>query len=375
MFNSDLKKEWLGQLEVAQEDYKDTFAVAQGYITSLFETRTQAVLVINNVETFINSIAQSPKQLEKEIGNINAELQFFKEVINIQLESDKKIDTSSSMAGIGAAGLGVAAFGPTAAMAIATTFGTASTGTAISSLGGAAAFNAAAAWLGGGALAAGGGGMAGGGALLSALGGPVTWTIGGVALAGSLFFKASKNKRIAEDAEQMVYQIKGQTNNLKKIQAEVIGLEKLTLEHSLSVNNELDSVIKLITGKKTPLLIRHNESLVSRFFRVKPSLFISIVLIILVSIIDKSGLGEPMPTIVSFIAIFAITIQLPVGIFRWLKTKFKPVPIEQNKLVALNASTIKKVNFDKLSKKKQDMLFTLVNNTLSLSKLISKQVG
>lgn len=61
-------------------------------------------------------------------------------------------------AGAGAAGVGagvaVVALGPTAAMGIATTFGVASTGTAISTLSGAAAANAALAWLGGGALAA-----------------------------------------------------------------------------------------------------------------------------------------------------------------------------------------------------------------------------
>ncbi|MGW8444460.1 hypothetical protein ACWGXJ_26515 [Paenibacillus sp. S33] len=43
--------------------------------------------------------------------------------------------------------MGVAAFGPTVALAIATTFGTASTGTAIATLSGAAATNAALAWL------------------------------------------------------------------------------------------------------------------------------------------------------------------------------------------------------------------------------------
>ncbi len=48
--------------------------------------------------------------------------------------------------------LRLSAFGPAAAMAIATTFGTASTGTAIAdTLFGAAATNAALAWLGGGA--------------------------------------------------------------------------------------------------------------------------------------------------------------------------------------------------------------------------------
>ncbi len=90
--------------------------------------------------------------------------------------------------------------GPTAAMGIATTFGVASTGTAISTLSGAAATNAALAWLGGGALAAGGGGMAAGEAFLT-LAGPVGWAIAGVALvaSGIMFWRSSsKKKRIEE---------------------------------------------------------------------------------------------------------------------------------------------------------------------------------
>ncbi len=104
----------------------------------------------------------------------------------------------SGAAGVGA-GVAVVALGPSAAMGIATTFGVASTGTAISSLSGAAATNAALAWLGGGAAAAGGGGMAAGNALL-ALAGPVGWAIAGVALLGSgiLLLVADNEKRQLE---------------------------------------------------------------------------------------------------------------------------------------------------------------------------------
>ena len=90
--------------------------------------------------------------------------------------------------------------GPTVAMGVATTFGVASTGTAISALSGAAATNAALAWLGGGALAAGGGGMAAGEAFL-ALAGPVGWAIAGVSLvaSGLLFWKSSSDKKRLEN--------------------------------------------------------------------------------------------------------------------------------------------------------------------------------
>lgn len=103
-------------------------------------------------------------------------------------------------AAVGALGVGVAALGPTVAMGIATAFGVASTGTAISALSGAAATNAALAWLGGGALAAGGGGMAAGNALL-ALAGPIGWTLAGLGLlsAGILYWNTKSNKERLEN--------------------------------------------------------------------------------------------------------------------------------------------------------------------------------
>ena len=120
-----------------------------------------------------------------------------------KIEADYK-KTTIKTAGKGAAGVGagvaVVTMGPTAAMGVATTFGVASTGTAISSLSGAAATNAALAWLGGGALAAEGGGMAAGEAFL-ALAGPVGWTIAGVALlsSGLMLVKVKKDRNRLED--------------------------------------------------------------------------------------------------------------------------------------------------------------------------------
>lgn len=125
-----------------------------------------------------------------------------------KIESDYKTAAVKN-AGAGAAGLGagvaVVALGPTAAMGIATTFGVASTGTAISALSGAAATNAALAWLGGGALAAGGGGMAAGNAFL-ALAGPVGWAIAGVALiaSGLVFWKSASDKKRIENVFTLI---------------------------------------------------------------------------------------------------------------------------------------------------------------------------
>lgn len=116
------------------------------------------------------------------------------EIIKKYEEIKNKDATAAGVAGVGiGAGVAVAALGPGVAMGIATTFGVASTGTAISALSGAAATYASLAWLGGGALAAGGGGMAAGEAFL-ALMGPVGLAIAGFGIiAGGLLFWKNKN--------------------------------------------------------------------------------------------------------------------------------------------------------------------------------------
>lgn len=116
------------------------------------------------------------------------------EIIKKYEEIKNKDAVAAGVAGVGiGAGVAVAALGPGVAMGIATTFGVASTGTAISALSGVAAMNAGLAWLGGGALVAGGGGMAAGEAFL-ALMGPIGLAIAGVGvIAGGLLFWKNKN--------------------------------------------------------------------------------------------------------------------------------------------------------------------------------------
>jgi len=116
-----------------------------------------------------------------------------------QLQND--IVSVIGQAGV-AAGAGAAVGGLTAAGALATVaaLGTASTGTAIASLGGAAASSATLAWLGGGSLAAGGLGVAGGTALLTGIVAlPVMLAAGAV-----LAYKGRQFRRQAEDDGQLL---------------------------------------------------------------------------------------------------------------------------------------------------------------------------
>lgn len=242
MLNGDLKTEAINSLKKAHKDYEERASkVAQASIDLMQLRRNASESVISSVEEYINTMSCTPKEFDKSIADYKAEFETFNSVLNaIEIEAHG----ADVKAGVGAAtgiaaGVGTAALAPTAAMAIATTFGAASTGTAISALSGAAATNAALAWLGGGALAAGGGGMAGGSALL-ALSGPLGWAIGGAALIGSGMFARSKNRKIAEEANQKRKKILIYDASLKAANVEIESLSTLTIEHSHGTEKILD---------------------------------------------------------------------------------------------------------------------------------------
>ncbi|MEH1894558.1 MAG: hypothetical protein V7K94_04400 [Nostoc sp.] len=171
MFKRTYRKEAQQRLRSAVDKYENVCKCLQDAAASLYQKRVKrGVETIKLCESYINTLANSPKEFSKVIAELKFQL---KEITGkdwqlIDANTNKNF-VAGSTAGAGlVAGAGVAFLGPTAAMAFATTFGTASTGVAISSLSGAAATNAALAFLGGGALTAAGGtgmGMAGGSAL------------------------------------------------------------------------------------------------------------------------------------------------------------------------------------------------------------------
>lgn len=192
-------------LRIAVDQYNDAYTTMNDNGTTLYTERTRAVDMIEHVEELVNSIANRPKDFDTEIAEIRTHREAFVgvcEFAKAELEAAKK---SALGAGAGVtAGAAIVSVAPTVAMWVATTFGTASTGTAISALSGAAATHAALAWLGGGALAAGGGGMAAGQAFL-ALAGPVGWSVAGVTLLSSIVLfslnKVKLDKRKKEEIE------------------------------------------------------------------------------------------------------------------------------------------------------------------------------
>ena len=172
---------------------------------------------MNNVEILINSIANHPKSFDVDLHDIQLDKKKFKDVCDYAVDELTAAKKSALSTGAGlSCGVAVASLAPSAAMWVATTFGTASTGTAISALSGAAATSAKLAWLGGGALAAGGGGMAAGNAFL-ALAGPVGWSISGATLLASVVLFANKKMKLGKEKKEEIEAVLRNVESIREI--------------------------------------------------------------------------------------------------------------------------------------------------------------
>ena len=203
MSNNNLKKEALKIHEKTLADYNASYGIMGKSCELLYEIRGKSVGLIKLVQEVVNSIANTPKQFDTELGKIGKELTKFKETEQYAKEAyDASLKAGVNIVGGTTAGIGIASMAPTALMSIATTFGTASTGTAISALSGAAAQKAAMAWIGrtfAGFAVKEGAGMAAGQAFL-ALAGPIGWGITAASTGISLISLTNKNKDVAEKA-------------------------------------------------------------------------------------------------------------------------------------------------------------------------------
>jgi len=228
MFFNDAKKDAIRKLKKVEDEYRQIAEDANKSALSLYQERKLAASAILRVQDYVNKLANSPKEFQHGVEKVVLEISAFRDAVKIEEEnaSNNIKGMGSAMGGVMAGGA-IAAAGPTAAMAFATAFGTASTGAAISGLTGAAATNAALAWLGGGALAAGGGGMAAGNAFL-ALAGPVGWGIAGALALGGGLFATFKNKAAAEEADKCRRQVRKKISVLRPKLTELQKLEEST---------------------------------------------------------------------------------------------------------------------------------------------------
>lgn len=280
MFFANAKDQAKETLSREEKEYKDRYQEVLSHTEQLLDTRYAAAQLLHECEKYIQTVSGCPYEYDLKKGEINKNYQKFEKQLKKYNYKPHKSNAGFLLGTGAAAGAGVAVLGPNAAMAAAMTFGTASTGTAISALsGGAAATNAALAWLGGGTLAAGGAGMAGGQALL-ALAGPVGITIGaGCAVAAGVKF-ALDNKKKAQRAEVDTAALKKEITRLRAVEKRVDVLRKETISLSQLVAKELEELKALkkqeyrsFSGreaKQLETLMNNAQSLAARIVEVVP---------------------------------------------------------------------------------------------------------
>lgn len=210
--------------EQAIIDYNAAYTAMSDAGLALLRQRERTADLLELAEALVNSIANTPKSFAKTFEAVDLNRAAFLEAEQFARMDLEAARASAIAAGAGVtAGAAVASLAPTAAVWAATTFGAASTGTAISTLSGAAATNAALAWLGGGALAAGGGGTAVGGALI-ALAGPVGWTVAGAALLTSIVLFTRKKAATREAKHEALLAIKQNTALVQTLATQIDAL-------------------------------------------------------------------------------------------------------------------------------------------------------
>lgn len=245
MLNFKLKEEALKIYKEHEDRYNASQKQMKDSSERLYNVRLEAIDNILMVENVVNSIANTPKEFEIELGKINEIVSNFKKTEEFAKESyENAVRAGVGIAEGAALGLSIATMAPSAFMGIATTFGTAATGTAISTLSGVAAKKAAFAWIGrtfAGFMVKQGAGMAAGQAFL-ALAGPIGWTINGGTIALSLF---SLNKKNAELADQVMNEAKEISKMRESIDEIKDILDDITLKTSTINEDILDDKDKL----------------------------------------------------------------------------------------------------------------------------------
>jgi membrane protein implicated in regulation of membrane protease activity len=136
--------------EEAEERYKKKRSAAEQRLSDLGRVRLEALVTLGDAVTFLKKAKIKDRELTEKFDIAPQQLAQW------QGASLQAIEALNGVARSAGAGILTAS----GAYGLVGLLGTASTGTAISTLTGVAASNATLAWLGGGALAAGGGGMA-----------------------------------------------------------------------------------------------------------------------------------------------------------------------------------------------------------------------
>lgn len=236
MFNKSLRKDALAVHQNTVDRYNSSYDQMRKACDELHSVRESAVEDITTVEEIVNSIANRPKEFDKHLGDIKQYVAQFRKTQEYAKEAYKEAVKSGVgiFAGV-ATGGAIATATPKVAMSIATTFGRATTGRAISTLSGGAAERAALGWIGrhtGGIATKGvvtGSGLASGKAFLALLG-KIGWGVSAVTTTYSLLHMSAKNKKLSDEAITAATDIMKAREIVRETEEKVKNLQEMTEE-------------------------------------------------------------------------------------------------------------------------------------------------
>ena len=236
MTRKDDAKKAVEKYNTAKQLYERIVESIQQYALSLFRKREEILDEIISLYKNMLQIQDIPeyfiKQIEIQLKEQRIKRISFSDNHTMHFEKPSSNDESSEawkyMFGA-AAGIGVggAVAGGSILTALATTFGIASSGAAISTLSGAAATNAVLAWIGGGAIAAGGGGIALGSTILGLMG-PVGWGVASISIISGGLWQRSKNNKIIADYQKVTKEYRHHTDIFRNKISEICFLYEET---------------------------------------------------------------------------------------------------------------------------------------------------
>lgn len=228
MFHSEERDSAIERMNKANTNLQKKNKDVLRYTRSLHFERGRLKDNINQIWMLLNSFRNKPESLNVKLESVKIKYDRYQKLLDeIEGSSEELAKVYGGALSTALFGTGVAALGPTALVSFATTFGTASTGTAISALSGAAADSAILAYIGGGALAAGGGGTALGSTILG-LAGPIGWTIAATGIIGGGLIANGKNKKVIAQANSATKKINAQIRVVSGTMREISELETQT---------------------------------------------------------------------------------------------------------------------------------------------------
>lgn len=201
---------------------------------------------IKNFLGYLKQIKQKYNEKEFEtIASIHISKDQLKQIEENSTTALKVVSGALQVIGGGATSIATGMALQGGAVFLVATFGSASTGTAISSLGGAVATNATLAWFGGGSIAAGGLGMAGGAAILGGIIIGPALAVGGFMLASKGEKALTKATEYAAEIDKAIAEINLVKSSLNGIQNRVSELRFLLLEFNKRTIVEVNKLIEI----------------------------------------------------------------------------------------------------------------------------------